>query len=219
MRILSSTTGFLGSHIYYVIEGLNTVIIDPGDAEIAEQIILEESLVVDQIILTHEHCDHSYGCIKIREKYNSKVVSSSACSANLKDERRNQSRYFEAFATVQERMICENPKGIKPFSTEADITFNEDIKIEWKGHVFYIRETPGHSEGSVCILLDNKYLFSGDTMMWGEPVNTRFTGGSRKMFEKISLPWLKTLDPDIHVYPGHLEEFELGERLKYPILQ
>lgn len=218
MRIVSSTTSFLGSHIYFVTEGPDAVIIDPSDADIVDEFVRERGLSVDHAILTHEHCDHSYGCVRVRDTYRNRIYASAACSRNLKNERRNQSRYFEAFATVQIKLTCAHPKEVKPFTAEADVTFDGDMRIEWKGHEFYLRETPGHSEGSICVLLDNRFLFSGDSLMWGEPVNTRFPGGNRKQFESITLPWLKTLDPSIHVYPGHLEEFRLGDRLELPVL-
>ncbi len=218
MQILSSTTSFLGSHIYYVIEDSHAVIIDPADKELIDCLVINKHITVDYSFLTHEHCDHSYGCDWIRNQYNSPIYSSLACSRNLKNERRNQSRYYEAFATVQVKLTIDNPKEVKPFSTETDITFEGEMRVQWEGHEFYLRETPGHSEGSICILLDNKYLFSGDSLMWNELTNTRFPGGNRRQFEEVTLPWLKTLNPDIWVYPGHLQEFRLGDRLENPII-
>lgn len=218
MRVISCKTDYMGSHIYFVVEGMDAILIDPVDKELVERVVEEEGLIVSHIILTHEHCDHSYGSSSVREQYQCKIYASSACSNNLMNERKNQSRYYEAFTTLQLKLSCDQNKKVMPFSMEADVVFCGELCYEWHGHNIFMKETPGHSEGSICILIDDSILFSGDSLMWNELVNTRFPGGSSKAYEKITLPWLKSLSPDVHVYPGHLEEFRLGDRMLHPII-
>ena len=50
--------------------------------------------------------------------------------------------------------------NIEPYSCFADIYFEQKFEFKWESHDFYLISTPGHSKGSICILLDNKYLFS-----------------------------------------------------------
>ena len=72
-----------------------------------------------------------------------------------------------------------------------------------------IIETPGHTNGGVCILLD-KIMFSGDTLLPNGPAATNLPGGSRqKLVESLSL--LKKLPGDILVYPGHGKPFFLQD--------
>ena len=66
-----------------------------------------------------------------------------------------------------------------------------------------LKETPGHSKGSICIFLDEKVMFSGDTLVTGFNTIVRLPGGSKKDFYSITIPYLKQLDEDIVVYPGH----------------
>ena len=73
---------------------------------------------------------------------------------------------------------------------------------------------PGHSQGSCCILLNNKVLFTGDSLLAEYPVITRFPGGSSKDYKNISLPFLKSLNPNLVVYPGHGKSERLGNILK-----
>ena len=86
--------------------------------------------------------------------------------------------------------------------------------IEWQGHKLFMKETPGHSKGSICILVDDKYLFSGDTIFREFPTATRMPGGSTRAYKTITEPWLESLPQDIVVYPGHTDSFVLFERYK-----
>ena len=67
-----------------------------------------------------------------------------------------------------------NPVRCQP----ADITFTENCRFLWRGHNFFLKALPGHTEGSCGIWMDEKIFFSGDYLIPGEEVITRFPGGS-----------------------------------------
>lgn len=63
--------------------------------------------------------------------------------------------------------------------------------------------TPGHTADSICLLLDNQKLLTGDTLFIGECGRTDLPGGNAKsMYESLFGKLLK-LNDDIEVYPGH----------------
>ena len=63
--------------------------------------------------------------------------------------------------------------------------------------------TPGHTPDSICLLIDNKKLLTGDTLFVGECGRTDMPGGSsRKMYDSLFHKLLR-LNDDIKVYPGH----------------
>ena len=63
--------------------------------------------------------------------------------------------------------------------------------------------TPGHTADSICLLVDNQKLLTGDTLFVGECGRTDFPGGNAKnMYESLFGKLLK-LDDDVEVYPGH----------------
>jgi hydroxyacylglutathione hydrolase len=66
-----------------------------------------------------------------------------------------------------------------------------------------VLHTPGHTEGSVCLLAEGeRLLFSGDTLFQGARGRTDLPGGSDdQMVESLSR--LAGLDPDLAVLPGH----------------
>jgi len=63
--------------------------------------------------------------------------------------------------------------------------------------------TPGHTPDSICLLVDNRKLLTGDTLFVGECGRTDLPGGnSRSMYDSLFHKLLK-LNDDVEVYPGH----------------
>jgi glyoxylase-like metal-dependent hydrolase (beta-lactamase superfamily II) len=63
--------------------------------------------------------------------------------------------------------------------------------------------TPGHTVDSICLLVDNQKLLTGDTLFIGECGRTDFPGGnSKSMYESLFNKLLK-LDDNVEVFPGH----------------
>jgi glyoxylase-like metal-dependent hydrolase (beta-lactamase superfamily II) len=71
--------------------------------------------------------------------------------------------------------------------------------------------TPGHTEGSMCFLVEGSpVLFSGDTLFPGGPGNTSFEGGDFPTIIRSIDSKLFTLPADIHVLPGHGLDTTIG---------
>jgi len=86
---------------------------------------------------------------------------------------------------------------------------NADVEVE-DGDFIHIGNvsikvihTPGHAPDSICLLIDNKKLLTGDTLFVGECGRTDLPGGdSRSMYDSLFSKLLK-LDDAVEVYPGH----------------
>jgi hydroxyacylglutathione hydrolase len=86
---------------------------------------------------------------------------------------------------------------------------NADIKVDdgdiiCVGNVpIKVIHTPGHTPDSICLLVDNKKLLTGDTLFVGECGRTDLPGGnSRSLYDSLFNKLLK-LDDALEVYPGH----------------
>jgi hydroxyacylglutathione hydrolase len=63
--------------------------------------------------------------------------------------------------------------------------------------------TPGHTSDSICLLVDNKKLLTGDTLFVGECGRTDLpSGNSKSMYDSLFNKLMK-LSGDAEVYPGH----------------
>ena len=66
-----------------------------------------------------------------------------------------------------------------------------------------VLHTPGHTEGSVCLLArESGVLLSGDTLFAGAWGRTDLAGGSEAAMAE-SLARLARLEPSLSVLPGH----------------
>lgn len=200
------------SNTYIVEEAKHCFVVDPCKMEQVEELIKEKKLTIDFCFLTHEHFDHISGLDWI---HNQKipVIATVACDKGLKDSKVNQSRYYDAFSRIQVRLKDCKPVHVDEYIGYADECFDGIKEMQWQGHNLLFKETPGHSRGSACMLVDNGILFSGDTLLGDTYTGTNMLSGSKKQLDEISMPWLSGLPFETLVYAGHGEEFVLGERL------
>jgi glyoxylase-like metal-dependent hydrolase (beta-lactamase superfamily II) len=90
--------------------------------------------------------------------------------------------------------------------------FLDDAEVVEVGRLrLHAIHTPGHTEGSICFLVDGSpLLFSGDTLFPGGPGNTTFDGGSFPTIIESIDRRLFTLPADTIVLPGHGDDTTIG---------
>lgn len=214
MNIKTIVDPITESNSYIVVdeERCRALVIDPNFYEGIEKIIVNENLQLDKIILTHEHYDHISGLNELRKNYSVEVVASASCSEGIQDVIINKSKTIGVYLHFIGKPQYRNK--IKPYvCQQADIIFTKHLRIFWNSHILELYETPGHSAGGTCIVLDNKYLFTGDSLLLLKETITSSKGGNTREFEEKTLPFLKSLDKNLKVFPGHGESFILKARL------
>ena len=213
MQILAYETPYWQSNTYLILENTHCIVIDPCEIDAIKKMIDSKDLILDYAILTHEHCDHITGVDWVKSKL-AKVVCSYACADRIKDPRLNAARYYNVSSQIQKKLRGTKTEISENFTCTADIFFNDKLELTWQGHYFNLIETPGHTVGGICIYIDNKILFTGDSLFQKTSTNVLFPSGNKKMFEQITLPWIYSLPNTTLVYPGHFEPFLLKDRDK-----
>ncbi|MFC2140234.1 MBL fold metallo-hydrolase [Candidatus Auribacterota bacterium] len=97
--------------------------------------------------------------------------------------------------------LIAHEKEIDYISPPPDIKVKDLDTIKLGKLEIKIIHTPGHSEGGICLLVENN-LFTGDTLFVEGAGRTDLPGGDSKTLYS-SLEKLKKLDDDLTVYPGH----------------
>ena len=116
------------------------------------------------IILTHCHVDHVAGLRGLKKEYpRVKIIINVEDAEGLADASINMCEYL----------------GVENNFLNADITVKEGDKIQFGDLEALIIHTPGHTAGSMCIMIKDA-LFSGDTLFKGTRGRTDLKTGSER---------------------------------------
>jgi glyoxylase-like metal-dependent hydrolase (beta-lactamase superfamily II) len=205
IEIQRYVSDLLASNMYLLKEGARAIVIDPF-----EDTSVANGLTVDYILLTHEHYDHISGVNSWKTRTSATVFCSKACADNIRNPRKNLSNLFQEFCELQTWIKLDKiPASDPTYCCTADETFENEITLTWQGHVIDLFEIPGHSMGSIGILVDRKDFFSGDSLMENCEVELRMPGGSKKKWEEIGKKRIATVPDGVKVWPGHFDSFFL----------
>ncbi|WP_234984843.1 MBL fold metallo-hydrolase [Megasphaera cerevisiae] len=201
------------SNCYIIAHDKQALLIDPNNAPLIRSYLEAQHLLLEYVLLTHEHCDHMAGLNELRQAYKVQVIASKACSDGIQSTTLNMSRIMESYLYFKSKgsLRVSYPKFT---CLAADITFDNSYLFTWYGHLFRCLPAAGHTPGSTCIIMDSALLFSGDYFIPGEEVITRLPGGSDELYEQVGKKALRALPAPIRTYPGHGESFLLTQEVK-----
>ncbi|MDP8902847.1 MAG: MBL fold metallo-hydrolase [Thermoproteota archaeon] len=86
---------------------------------------------------------------------------------------------------------------------EKDIAVSDGDTIEIGSIRLRILFTPGHSKDSICLLYDDQFIFTGDTLFVGNCGRVDLPGSDAKEMYDSLFNRLAKLDENLILYPGH----------------
>jgi len=195
----------IDSSMYLIPAEDTCLVVDPCISEEAEKLLGTVHAKRCLVLLTHEHYDHISGVNRLRELLPCQVVCSEKCAERIQNPRKNGAAYFEALAVRRDQDVRKTLEKllVRDYSCQADQTYSGQTEICWEDLTLTLREAPGHSPGSQMIGIKNSWYFTGDSLIPGVRVITRFPGGSREEYAKTTLPYLRTIVPGSILFPGH----------------
>jgi glyoxylase-like metal-dependent hydrolase (beta-lactamase superfamily II) len=196
MRVTTVVNGRWRENCHIVAdEAGNAIIVDPGSQyEMIAAEVDANQLRVLAIVNTHAHYDHVGAVAPLQERYDAPFYLHGADAPLLK--RANLYRMlFESRDAVRIPTISHDIAMLPPAFEIGPLS------VSWIA-------TPGHTDGSVCLLLDNA-LFSGDTLMHNAIGRTDLPGGNRERL-LASVRKLMDLPGETVVYAGHGPSTTLG---------
>ena len=197
MKVLSAMVGPIMTNCYILCDETAKVcaVIDPGDEpKRIEAMIASCGCSPVMILLTHGHFDHCTGVAGLLEKWPDLPVY------------------------IHEADVTDSSGGELTFrrlDEKNQRYYHEGDTLTVGGLTLRVMETPGHSRGSVCLLVEGQgVIFSGDTLFRGNCGRCDFPGGDYRAMLR-SLARLGRLEGQYQVYPGHEAATDMEYERKY----
>lgn len=202
------------SNMYVIFNNQEALVFDPSEND--ELIVLLKESNIDKvtIILTHEHYDHTSGVNWLRSYYDAKVYCQQECAKAIAIQRKNNPALIALVWADMDKKDGGNryntfKEHFKPYTIQADETFEETVEWNISGIRIKGISTPGHCPGSCFYWLDDNLVFTGDTILQNAPIILKFPESEDSIYKKRTLPYIKSLDPEITLIPGHGDPFQL----------
>ena len=199
MKLYHLQSGPLNVNTYFLVNNDGqAVVIDSGENYKKVKTVEElYNIKIVAVLLTHAHFDHCGNAKKLQDDGAQIYISKLDAPKLLNDDNLGSDfgRKFDYLTT--------------------DKTFEDGDVLQVCGFNIKVISTPGHTDGSVCFLVEN-LLFTGDTLFLGSVGRTDFKSGNRNDLVQ-SIKKLFALQGDYAVYPGHDEFTTLEYERKHNV--
>ncbi len=168
-------------------------------------VIQENSLLVQAILLTHSHWDHTGNAHALKQATQAPIY----CHP------------FDAYRLVEpmKHTMFRLPFIIEPSPLDQEL--HHGYRIACGVWNFDVRHTPGHTEGGVCFIDHTQNIaFVGDTLFAGSIGRTDLPGGNTQQLLASIHRELMPLPDTMQFFAGHGDSSTIGyERAHNPFLR
>lgn len=203
----SFTCGALGNNVFIVRDSttLECALIDPTmDSEFLAGKIETAGLLLKFIVNTHGHFDHTFHNRFFKNHFpKAHILIHKADEHILKAQTQ--------LATLFGFTASESPKPDRYVSEPDELALGNELLT--------VIETPGHSEGGICLYYEG-FLIAGDTLFKSGIGRTDLPGGNHKKLLKSIKEKIYTLPENTVVYCGHGPNTTVGnEKTSNPFVR
>ncbi|MHA1690247.1 MAG: MBL fold metallo-hydrolase [Candidatus Heimdallarchaeaceae archaeon] len=170
---------------------------------------------INLVIVTHGHFDHFGSLAKIVEKTKAKIIVHENDQEMLKTGKSGEIKLHTKWGKFLEKLMGKRMRKIAVTPIEPNIVITDDYSLDEHGIKGKILHTPGHTDGSVSVVLNSKIAFIGD-LTHGFPLRgkTDFPFAAENL-NSVYQSWQKLLDEGVELfYQSHGKEFKKELLLK-----
>lgn len=204
MKILTLPVGQMQSNCYVAIDETTkkAVVIDPGDdAEFIMHRIHDEQAYPIYLLATHGHFDHIMAATELKLVYTIPFLIHKNDLSIL----------------ARHKKTAEYFLGIDvPPPPPPDGFLTHGMQLHVGKSSLTVIETPGHTQGSICLYDGNDTIFTGDTLFaYGNVGRTDLEGGDREQLYNSIKHRIMKLPPQTIVLPGHGEDTSIRKEWQF----
>ena len=214
-----------GINTCYIVKDKGTILVDggwPGSAKPFSKLLAKHNIRPQEIRLiipTHGDFDHAGGAKELKELTGAKIAMHEKDKDNLEQSIFHWPEGVSTWGKLSRAMMMPFVKKIGSFQgTEVDVILDDEgMSLKEYGIDGEIVYTPGHTYGSISVILE-----SGDAFV-GCLAHNRFPFVFRpglpiyaKDIEMLKESWVKVINKGAQtIWPGHGKSFPLEKILKY----
>jgi glyoxylase-like metal-dependent hydrolase (beta-lactamase superfamily II) len=179
--------GALEENAYLLVDARTKkgLIVDPGERSgKLESVVSSEDVRIVGVVNTHGHYDHIGANAYYAKRYG-----------------------VDVYASAADFGLYHSQSGVDPANAPTK-AFPARGDLDVRGLHVRVIPTPGHTQGSVCLLAGN-FLFSGDTLFEGDVGRTDGDTAATQLVSSIERE-LMPLPTDTVVFPGHADATTIG---------
>lgn len=164
IRVLSGR-----SNVFLLTDGQKNILIDSGPKKERKLLIKRLNKLnvirIDYLILTHSHFDHCENAAYIREKYKAIIIIHKTEASLLASGDNILPNGTNPVTRLIVKLFSEKFIVAKRYEPcISDIQADAVYYLTSAGFDAYILHTPGHTPGSLSVIIDNEVAVVGDTM-------------------------------------------------------
>jgi len=157
------------SNSFLVIKGKKALLVDTGRKSkrriLVRRLDKFNGITITALILTHSHFDHAENAAYLKERYHLPIIIHKEEAQFLK-QGENPSIRGAFFITRLLTSLWESKikSHFRYEPVEYDFLVEERFDLDNFGFNGYLLHTPGHSSGSMSLIVDNEVAIVGDAM-------------------------------------------------------
>lgn len=155
------------------------------------------------LILSHTHFDHAENAARLRQTYSLQIIVHRSEGEYL---RTGDSPLPRGSILLTRRLMRWGARMAQPFflytGVQAEVPMDEHYNLQPFGFNAYVLHTPGHTRGSLSLIIDDEIACVGDTLFGVVPGNVfpPFADDIPTLIRS----WKKLLDTRCRLFlPGH----------------
>jgi glyoxylase-like metal-dependent hydrolase (beta-lactamase superfamily II) len=166
-RIIQILSG--RSNVFLLTNGKKNILIDTSSKFMWNNLVkrLKQLNVnrIDYLILTHTHYDHAENSSRIKEKYNTQVIVHKDEASYLTTGENILPKGTNLITRIIVNLFAKRFLSIARYEPcEYDLLADSVFELNDIGFNAFIMHTPGHTIGSVSVIIDNEVAIVGDTL-------------------------------------------------------